>query len=226
MKSAKNPSTEITLFSQQWITKFYCHLTDTCIYYLNKQIFFMTSLADFCMQDCVLLDFRPLTLAINKNGTYSHQNRFQRRCECLFFPFSLNTVCIYSSRLSTRKWVFNLTNSVSIKIDNLLTFCLLMEVSDTIKRNSISSRQSSVETHPTWLHWQCSWMGCWDPPSMITLIVSVNGVLRPTQRDYSDRVCEWGDLPPNVITLIVSVNGVTRFICERHCRKEKSQGPM
>ena len=30
------------------------------------------------------------------------------------------------------------------------------------------------------------------PPSVITLIVSVNGVLRPTQRDYTDSVCEWG----------------------------------
>ena len=27
---------------------------------------------------------------------------------------------------------------------------------------------------------------------MITLIVSVNGVLRPTQRDYTDSVREWG----------------------------------
>ena len=27
---------------------------------------------------------------------------------------------------------------------------------------------------------------------MITLIVSVNGVLRPTQHDYTDSVHEWG----------------------------------
>ena len=27
---------------------------------------------------------------------------------------------------------------------------------------------------------------------MITLIVSVNGVLRPTQSDYTDSVREWG----------------------------------
>ena len=46
---------------------------------------------------------------------------------------------------------------------------------------------------------------------MITLIVSVNGVLRPTQCDYTDSVREWGVAdPPNVITLIVSVNGVLR----------------
>ena len=39
---------------------------------------------------------------------------------------------------------------------------------------------------------------------MITLIVSVNGVLRPTQCDYTDSVCECSvDLPPNMITLIV-----------------------
>ena len=43
---------------------------------------------------------------------------------------------------------------------------------------------------------------------MITLIVSVNGVLRTTQRDYTNSVCEWGDLPPNMITLIMSMKGV------------------
>ena len=41
--------------------------------------------------------------------------------------------------------------------------------------------------------------------------MSMNGVLRTTQRDYTDSVCEWGvETLPNMITLIVSVNGVLR----------------
>ena len=46
---------------------------------------------------------------------------------------------------------------------------------------------------------------------MITLIVSMNGVLRPIQCDYTDSVREWGvETHPSVITLIVSLNGVLR----------------